>query len=236
MTKTALTELDEYIFTRPETAKLLGISTNALRMRMRKGTCELDFRWDGRQFKFKRPGKDPVNTRVADHSQTTHKKVINRGATHKGQGNYSSGAFKRHNEMKIMNSINGKFKSEAHRKEFEKLNEEALKQADENVKKEENRAIQSQFKNPNKYGGMLTAKGIKSQDDQLQDRLNRSHYKVNTGDTYWGPKTFFGNFGQKAEQEKDAVEIDPRHFTPDDREPEFSSKVEESIWRIKNNK
>ena len=51
-------ELDEYIFTRPEMAKLLGISTNALRMRMRKGKCDLEYRFDGSQFKFKRPPKE----------------------------------------------------------------------------------------------------------------------------------------------------------------------------------
>ena len=45
--KTAQTELDEYIFTRPEMAKMLNISTNALRMRMRKGKCDLEYRFDG---------------------------------------------------------------------------------------------------------------------------------------------------------------------------------------------
>ena len=48
--KTGQTDLDEYIFTRPEMAKLLGISTNALRMRMRKGRCDLEYRFDGKQF------------------------------------------------------------------------------------------------------------------------------------------------------------------------------------------
>ena len=33
-----------------------------------------------------------------------------------------------------------------------------------------------------------------------------------------------------------SVEIDPRNFSPDDREPEFRNKVQESIWRLKNKK
>ena len=33
-----------------------------------------------------------------------------------------------------------------------------------------------------------------------------------------------------------SVEIDERNFTPDDREPEFKNKIEESIYRLKNNK
>ena len=93
--KTGQKELDEYIFTRPEMAKMLGISTNALRMRMRKGRCDLDYRFDGTQFKFKRLARDRVNTMVADQPKTAHEKALrdydrkvqkryNRGNTHKG--------------------------------------------------------------------------------------------------------------------------------------------------------
>ena len=48
-------DLNQYIFSRPEMARLLGISTNALRMRMKKGKCDLDYRFDGKKFLFKRP-------------------------------------------------------------------------------------------------------------------------------------------------------------------------------------
>ncbi len=69
-------ELDEYIFTRPEMAKLLGITTNALRCRMRKGKCDLEYRFDGNQFKFKRPPKDRVISEMSDRPKTTHEKEI----------------------------------------------------------------------------------------------------------------------------------------------------------------
>ena len=141
-------ELEEYIFTRPETAKLLGISTNALRMRMRKGRCDLDYRFDGTQFLFKRLPRDRLISMMPDLSKTTHEKALydynkkvqkkyNRGATHKGKAKYPNEVFKLQNEMKIMNHIQGKFKSESHRKEFEKLNEEGLKIAQENLRKKE---------------------------------------------------------------------------------------------------
>ena len=55
MAHTYKKDLEEYIFTRPEMAKLLGISTNALRMRMKKGKCDLEYRFDGKKFFFKRP-------------------------------------------------------------------------------------------------------------------------------------------------------------------------------------
>ena len=53
-------DLDQYIFTRPEMARLLNISTKALRSRMRKGKCDLEYRFDGRNFMFKRPRADKV--------------------------------------------------------------------------------------------------------------------------------------------------------------------------------
>ena len=61
MKRSGQQDLDQYIFTRPEMARLLGISTNALRCRMRKGKCDLEYRFDGRNFLFKRPSaiKDP---------------------------------------------------------------------------------------------------------------------------------------------------------------------------------
>ena len=159
-------DLDQYIFTRPEMAKLLGISTNALRCRMRKGKCDLEYRFDGNQFKFKRLPKDRVNTMMADHPKTPHEKEIhdynnrvqkkyNRGATHKGKGNYPNDVFQRHNEMKILNSINGKFKSEEHRKRFEKLNDKALEKIDKDIRKEEDK-IHGQYHGRPKYGGMVT--------------------------------------------------------------------------------
>ena len=159
-------ELDEYIFTRPEMAKLLGISTNALRMRMRKGKCDLEYRFDGSQFKFKRPPKERVITMSADHPQTSHEKVLrdydkkvqkryNRGATHKGKGKYPNEVFKLQNEMKIMNHIQGRFKSEEHRKRFEQLNEGSLKKIDKEVRKDLQRRAESTFYGWPKYGGMV---------------------------------------------------------------------------------
>ena len=159
-------DLDKYIFTRPEMAKLLGISTNALRCRMRKGKCDLEYRFDGNQFKFKRPDKDRVKTMMADHPQTTHEKEIhdyndtvqkrlNRGATHRGKGNYPNEVFRLQNEMKILNSINGKFKSEEHRKRFENLNDKALEKIDKDIRKDNERKAESTFHGRPKYGGMV---------------------------------------------------------------------------------
>ena len=60
-------DLDQYIFTRPEMVKLLGISPNALRCRMRKGKCDLKYRFDSRNFLFKRPREKLVAGPPLDH-------------------------------------------------------------------------------------------------------------------------------------------------------------------------
>ena len=247
--KRGQSDLDEYIFTRPEMAKLLNISTNALRMRMRKGKCDLDYRFDGKQFLFKRPDKDRMTSMIQDHPQTAHEKAIydydkkvqkkyNRGATHKGKAKYPNEAFKLKNEMMVMNHIQGRFKSEAHRKEFEKLNEEGLRIAQENLRKKADKSVQ--YSNRPKYGGMIRGSG--------------EHYKLpykpidpyEDPVKYNGPDTSFHLGGRPYSEmhkgtgfgshDDGSVEIDPRDFPKDDREPTFSSKIEEEIWRLKNKK
>ena len=244
--KTRQTELDEYIFTRPEMAQLLGISTNALRMRMRKGRCDLDYRFDGTQFKFKRLPRDRVNTMMPDLPKTSHEKALrdydrkvqkryNRGNTHKGKGKYPNDVFERHNEMKIMNHIQGKFKSEEHRKRFEKLNDRALKKIDKDVQKDLDKRAQSTFHGRPKYGGMITG-----QYDSLNYKQWDRPYDI---DAPKPPKTSFHLGGKpysellgKEHKEEEDIEIHNRDLPPDDREPEFKNKVEESIWRLKNKK
>ena len=97
-----------------------------------------------------------------------------------------------------------------------------------------------------KYGTQLTAKGIQKQDDDYHRRKAYLwNYKTgvkfyeDTNTPYFGSYSSgvrFGNFGQSLEEEKGSVEIDERDFTPDNREPEFKNKIEESIYRLKKNK
>jgi len=162
-------------------------------------------------------------------------KRYNRGGTHKGKGKYSNDVFQRHNEMKIINTIQGKFKSEDHRERFEQLNDRALKKIDKDVQKDLDKRAQSTFHGRPKYGGMITGKY-----DSLNYKQWDRPYDI---DAPKPPKTSFHLGGRpyselvgKNYKEKEPVEIDPRDFSPDDREPEFKNKVEESIWRLKNKK
>ena len=239
--KTAQTELDEYIFTRPEMAKLLGITTNALRMRMRKGRCDLEYRFDGSQFKFKRPVQDRVITRNGDLPKTAQDKEIydynkkikrglNRGVTHKGKGKYPNDVFERHNEMKIMNHIQGKFKSDEHRKRFEKLNNKALKKIDQDIQKEREKDM-GEFHGRPKYGGMIYGSSKWYEQPYDIDRAKKPDSSFHIGG-----RPYSELVGKNYNKEDDFVEVDPRDLPLDDKEPEFRNKVQESIWRLKNKK
>ena len=79
MIKKGLAELEQFHLTRGEYAKRLGITPNAVRMRMRHGNLSVQFRFDGNKYLFKSP-KGPRDNIVNDHpTLTTQTKKYNRG-------------------------------------------------------------------------------------------------------------------------------------------------------------
>ena len=54
-------DIDEYVLTRGEFAKRVGKTKNAVRLAMRRGKYEGEYRFDGKQFLF----KDPDRTRAS---------------------------------------------------------------------------------------------------------------------------------------------------------------------------
>ena len=88
-------------------------------------------------------------------------KRINRGSTHGNhgggpirKGKYTQSSFKYHNEMKILNSLQGKYQNDAQKREFEAMNEEALKEADKRAKEKAEKPFGEYHDRP-KYGGMV---------------------------------------------------------------------------------
>ena len=127
MAKMGLDELEQFTMTRGEYAKELDITPNAVRMRMRTGKLSGEYRFDGNKYLFRAPETPRDNIVNTTGINTTPKKRYNRGNHFKAD--YPNDAFRLHNEHKkeqaILNKIQGKFKSEAHRLEYEKLNNEA---------------------------------------------------------------------------------------------------------------
>ena len=56
--------------------------------------------------------------------------------------------------MKILNSLQGKYQNDAQRREFEAMNEEALKEADKRAKEKAEKSLED-YNNRPKYGGMV---------------------------------------------------------------------------------
>ena len=221
-------ELDQYTLTRSEYAKELGITPNAVRMRMRHGKLSGEFRFDGSKYIFRapeRPGENyekdhPIITKMT----TSKKKKSNRGNHFKAD--YPNEAFKLHNQYKkeqaILNKIQNKFKNKDHEIEFNKLNDEALKVSYEKTKEKEKKAF-SPLKD---YGGPVA--------------MRRVSYPIDRED-YLPPAPIrkpFRGYDSMGSYDDGSVEIDVSRYSGNSviNEPQFKSKVSEAIWRLKNKK
>ena len=225
-------ELDQFTLTRGEYAKRLGITPNAVRMRQRHGKLSGEFRFDGNKFLFKPPER-PRDYIVKDHSTlTTQKRKYNRGNHFKAD--YPNDAFKLHNEMKMMNKIKGKFKDEAHERAFNQMNEGALKKS-----YEQSRPKHITLNTLKNYGSMLNARGI----ERHEQRTNYSPPKSTSfyigGMSPDEVKRKGGVYYEVGAPVDDgSVEIDLSYSSPRSSlgDPRFDNKVQEAIWRLKNNK
>ena len=212
-------ELDQYTLTRSEYANKIGKSPNAVRMMMRQGKLSGEYRFDGSKYIFrssKRPRENYDNDHPVKVKLTTPKKV-NRGNHFKAD--YPNEAFRLHNQYKkeqaILNKIQGKFKSEAHRIEYEKLNDEALKKSLENTQKK------------------LEQKAYIPPVRPSYPTIDREDY--NSSPVFRKP---FRGYDSIGDYDDGSIEIDISRSTGNSviSEPRFKSKVAESIWRLKNKK
>ena len=249
MAHTHKKDLEEYIFTRPEMAKLLGISTNALRCRMRKGKCDLEYRFDGKNFLFKRP-RDITPHRPP---QTSHEKSLrdydrrvqkrlDRGSTHREhggkpsrKGKYTQQAFKQHNELKLLNSLQGKYQSDAQRREFESLNEEALREAGKRAKEKVNK-IHGTYHGRPKYGGMIYGNSDWYKNKYDIDAPDLPDTSFHLGGRPYGDMVGYGR--DREEKEKIVITWDqPREKDPGaDYKPGKFKHLDEAIRNTKNGK
>ena len=292
-------ELDSFKLTKKEIADYLGISTNAVRMSMRGSNYHnLEYRKGPKGFLFKvpqRPGDIIPDNTIANHGAIRgpgitprSSKVVNRGATHRGEANYTSLALKMSNEAKTIGAIDNKFIDEAHKKAFMEMTEASMDQAykDSRLKKERDTqgTLKKSFSQDNshvvnprshgKYGSMLNAQGLQNVDDrhhsnlrkqkdigddinyvekykdvmQLDGKFKRQLVKTNTIDfgerntnssgSYFVGRARYDDFtsdydvGRKdVGAEFSQYELD-NYSKPEER-TEFSSKIEESIYRAK---
>jgi len=142
---------DEYIFTRPEYAKQLGISSNALRMKMRRGAFGEEYVVKNGNYVFKRPRVSKENRpagivdpykQIKEKNYKYKKAPVKRG-TH-FENNYTSDAMRKHNEFKMYNKITGK----VGQKVLDEINPEVIKIAQERAeaKRKEARKIADSYR------------------------------------------------------------------------------------------
>ena len=231
-------ELDQYCLTKKEIAKELGISTNAVRCRMRSGNKDnLEYRFDGSKYLFKRPGVSRVNRPPSVRppgrwNETNRKKKdwskINRGATHRGEAKYTNDAFKYANEMKVLNNIQKKVPQDVFNRHISKIS-----MAEREYQRELLEKSQGTFKEPVYYGGLN-----RRANERYTESYNQNFYNDNIDNTF-NPRgkpqvsTWRNPYEITSPVDDGSVEINERDFPRDDSEPRFKNKVEESIYRAK---
>ena len=235
--------VEQYVLTRSEIAKELGISTNALKCRMRKGNTDgLEFRHDGEKFLFKRlrgnQDAKPTVVRPKGRWNSLNKKKkkdwseVRRGVTHIGEAKYPNEPFRKHNELKILNRIS----KEVPQYVLDKINPKLLSLAEQQYQSELLDKAQGTFSEPKYYGGRTntdTHRNWKSNYSNLEDNSfnPRDKPQVNTGN--------YNYYDGPSNSDDGSVEINLDRVEAKSviqREPEFRNKVDEAIYRAKKNK
>jgi hypothetical protein len=94
------TNLNPYDLNRTEYAELLGITPNAVRMRLRHGKLEGEYKFENGKYLFKAPETVRANQGLTTGQKTALKKIYRRGNHYKAH--YPNEAFRKHNEMKML--------------------------------------------------------------------------------------------------------------------------------------
>jgi hypothetical protein len=245
-----MADLDEFILTRKEIGKLLGISPNAVRMRARNGNQDnLEYRNIGGKILYKRPranqdirppgrwyGKqkemasDPRSVSNSKSSKDWKDwKKVRRGVTHIGEGNYPNEAMKYHNEMKILARI----QKEVPEHVVKKL-PQGIRQA-EKLTRELEQNPGKNFPEPKYYGGMLHQAGrryhksMTETKEMFYPKANSNSFFIQGNGKPNPSRRFTGyDIGNTYD---DHVEVSPKQSY---EEPtSFKNKIEEDIYRLK---
>ena len=200
-------ELDQYCLTKKQIADKLGITTNAVRCRMRSGNKDnLEYRFDGEKYLFKRPGVSMVDktTRIRPPgrwNETNKKKKdwskVNRGATHRGEAKYTNNAFKYANEQRIMNVITKRVPQEVFDRNINKI---ALSERE--YQRELLEKAQGSFKEPKYYGGLNPLANRRYTQSYLADDQQRVDTSFNPNKNF---KYYDGGYSTPREDPRETV-------------------------------
>jgi len=102
--------------------------------------------------------------------------------------------------MKILNSLQGKYQNDAQRREFEAMNEKALKEADKRAKEKAEKSL-GDYNNRPKYGGMVYGSSAPQWERPYDlDRPPRPDSSFHIGGK---PFVGYGNYEQGGEKKEE---------------------------------
>ena len=151
-------KLNPFDLNRTEYAELLGITPNAVRMRMRHGKLKEDYKFENGKYIFKAPQRERVNYGQTTGHLTTPKKIYNRGNHYKA--NYPNEAFRLHNERKMLNAVN-----ERDPNFINNYQEIKAKYTQDKAKEKIEQQRQQQRSSVRKYGSPIFSESNKGYDD-----------------------------------------------------------------------
>ena len=203
---------------RTEYADLLGITPNAVRMRMRRGQLNGEYKFENGKYNFKAPGRARVSmVSIPGQMTTSTKRIINRGAHETSKNPRYTTALRNRNEAVKLASLKYKVSDKI---------QSLLPRAIELAERENREQLEKKIAPLNNY----SVRGPKG-----RDRL-ALNIDYNSRPTAY--KAFRGYDSIGSVYDDGSVEIDVSRYSGGSviSEPRFKSKVAESIWRLKNKK
>ena len=211
-------KLNPFDLNRTEYADLLGITPNAVRMRMRRGQLNGEYKFENGKYNFKAPERARVSMVSSPGQMTTStKRIINRGAHETSKNPRYTTALRNRNEAVKLASLKYKVSDKI---------QSLLPRAIELAERENREQLEKKIAPLNNY----SVRGPKIRDRYPID------IDYNSRPTF--RKLFRGYDSIGSDYDDGSVEVDISSYSGRSviSEPRFESKVAESIWRLKNKK
>jgi hypothetical protein len=202
---------------RTEYAKELGITPNAVRMRMRRGQLEGEYKFENGKYNFRAPeGARVYMVNKPGQMTTSTKRIINRGAHETSKNPRYTTALRNRNEAVKLASLKYKVSEKV---------QDLLPRAIELAEKENAEQQKKKIKTLNNYSNVPKIRA-------------QSSFNIDYNSQPTVRKPFRGYDSIGTDYDDGSVEVDISRYSGGSviSEPRFKSKVAESIWRLKNKK
>ena len=231
-----------YYLSTPEFALMLGISTEALRSRRRRGELEGQYKSDGKKYWWKslRPitVKKIRNDRLKVSSSLSRISRKRRRGAHRNfqETRYPNNAFEQHNEIKLLASL----KETLPKGVVDEITPEAVKVAQDNLLKKREKQHKETWRPAKNYGGPIRGHELAHEHDKQNQRRDYQYELTQRSkdNSFYLDNLYSRGLGGAYQigepDDPGSVELGPIALRPGDHnyEREPISKVQESILRL----